>query len=187
MNDKKAIRREIKNMLCSLSTDDMQQQADIVFHKIESMDCFCNAKKILMYYSIPSELPTHKAIDKWNGTKTLLLPRVDGDNLRIYEYDTTKVEIGSYGVTEPMPNCIEHSINDIDLVIVPAMAFDHNGNRLGHGKGYYDRLLASAKQAVKIGIALDCQILDTIPHDMLDVKMDIVISASHTFVLTENI
>lgn len=185
MSKKKVIRGKIRNMLCTLSDDFMQQQADIVFHKIENMDCFYNAKNILLYYSLPTELPTHKVIDEWNATKTILLPRVDSDSLRIYEYDSSEMEIGSYDVMEPSARCLEHSIHDIDVAIVPAMAFDHDGNRLGHGKGYYDRLLASASTIKKIGVAFDCQILDYVPHDILDVKMDAVVSASYTSLINK--
>ncbi len=64
---------------------------------------------------------------------------------------------------------------DIDLVITPGLAFDHNNNRLGHGKGYYDRLLAGMR-AFKIGVCFNFQLFNEIPYTLNDVKMDMVIT-----------
>ena len=80
----------------------------------------------------------------------------------------------SYGILEPV-KIIEKSPNKIDLIIVPGIGFDKRGNRLGHGKGYYDKLLRKLK-TIKIGLAFELQIVDQIPTDENDVPVDLIIT-----------
>ena len=74
--------------------------------------------------------------------------------------------------------------DEIDLVIVPAVALDIKGNRLGRGKGYYDRLLPQCPQAYKIGVALECQLLEELPVDPFDAPLDAVFTASNEIIIT---
>ena len=87
---------------------------------------------------------------------------------------------GSFNIAEPSASCKEYTIADVDLAIVPAMAFDNKGHRLGRGKGFYDRLLANSP-TTKIGVAFSTQILKTVPADAFDVGMDIVITDKSVF------
>ncbi len=140
------------------------------------------ADRILMYHSLPDELSTHKFIDRWASKKHFYLPRVNGVNLDILPYDETRLSLGSFQIEEPTGDDTT-DINDIELIIVPAVAYDRQGNRVGRGKGYYDRLLTGSK-ATKIGVGYDFQLIeegiDTDPHD---VRMDVVITESHHIVI----
>ncbi len=131
-----------------------------------------------MYHSLPDELSTHKFIDRWASKKHFYLPRVNGVNLDILPYDETRLSLGSFQIEEPTGDDTT-DINDIELIIVPAVAYDRQGNRVGRGKGYYDRLLTG-----KIGVGYDFQLIeegiDTDPHD---VRMDVVITESHHIVI----
>ena len=97
-------------------------------------------------------------------------------NLDILPYDESRLELGAFHIEEPTgDNTV--SPEEIELVVVPAVAYDRQGNRLGRGKGFYDRLLATTR-ATKIGVAYEFQIVDEIPCEPHDVKMDMVISQS---------
>lgn len=151
-----------------------QQAADEVFANLEKSAAFILATHILMYHSLPDELPTRAFLKKWSGRKNFYLPRVNGVNLDILPYDETRLELGSFHIEEPTGNnTIDPS--EMELIVVPAVAYDRKGNRLGRGKGFYDRLLATTK-APKIGIAYEFQVVDEIPAEPHDIPMDMVIS-----------
>lgn len=148
--------------------------ADEVFERLENTAAFLLADRILMYHSLPDELSTHRFLDKWHGKKSFFLPRVNGVNLEILPYDESRLELGSFHIEEPTgDNTV--SADEIELVIVPGVAYDHSGNRLGRGKGFYDRLLATTR-ATKVGVGYEFQIVEEIPSEPHDVKMDMVIS-----------
>ncbi|WP_368408689.1 5-formyltetrahydrofolate cyclo-ligase, partial [uncultured Muribaculum sp.] len=132
--------------------------------------------KILMYHSLPDELSTIDFIDKWHTRKHFFLPRVNGVNLDVLPYDRTRLQYGSFHIEEPTGDDIE-DIDNIELIIVPGIAYDNRGNRVGRGKGYYDRLLSRTK-ATKIGIGYDFQLVDEIDSEPHDITMDIVITDS---------
>ena len=134
------------------------------------------ADKILMYHSLPDELSTIDFIDKWHTRKHFFLPRVNGVNLDVLPYDRTRLQYGAFHIEEPTGDDIE-DIDNIELIIVPGIAYDNRGNRVGRGKGYYDRLLSRTK-ATKIGIGYDFQLVDEIDSEPHDITMDIVITDS---------
>lgn len=149
-----------------------------VFDRLERTAAFVMADKVLMYHSLPDELSTHDFLRKWGSKKKFFLPRVNGVNLDILPYDESRLELGSFHIEEPTGNDFV-DVDDIELIIVPAVAYDRRGNRLGRGKGFYDRLLASAK-ATKIGVGYEFQLVDDIPSEPHDVPVDYVITQSLT-------
>lgn len=172
--DKNEIRKKIKAMKSMLLESEKLDAADSAFRRLEQTAAFLMANKILMYHSLPDELSTHSFLKKWNNRKKFYLPRVNGVNLEILPYDKSRLELGAFHIEEPTGNDTI-DIDEIELVIVPGVAYDKKGNRLGRGKGFYDRLLCTSK-ATKIGIAYDFQIVEEIPAEPHDVSVDIVIS-----------
>lgn len=164
-----------------LSENERMEAAAAVFGQLERTAAFLMAEHILMYHSLPDELFTHSFLKKWGGGKHFYLPRVNGVNLDILPYEESRLELGSFHIEEPKgDNTIDPSL--IDLIVVPAVAYDRKGNRLGRGKGFYDRLLSTTK-ATKVGVAYDFQIMDSVPTEPHDVPMDMVISQSGTIVI----
>lgn len=162
---------------------DMEKEsaASEVFARLEETPAFMVAERILMYHSLPDELSTRQFLSKWKERKSFYLPRVNGVNLDILPYDESRLELGSFHIEEPVGNdCAD--INDIELIVVPAVAYDRAGNRLGRGKGFYDRLLGSTK-AVKVGVGYDFQLMDSIPVEPHDVKMNILITPKSYIVI----
>ena len=157
-----------------LSEIEKAAAAEEVFSRLENTAAFMMADTILMYHSLPDELQTVSFLRKWNGKKRFFLPRVNGVNLDLLPYDESRLELGSFHIEEPIGSDVA-DVDDIELMIIPAVAFDRNGNRLGRGKGFYDRLLATSR-ATKIGVGYDFQLLDSIPAEPHDVAMDMVIT-----------
>ncbi|MCM1484203.1 MAG: 5-formyltetrahydrofolate cyclo-ligase [Muribaculaceae bacterium] len=176
---KEDIRRLVRASKSMLTERERIQAAEDVFEQLEQLAAFMMSEHILMYHSLPDELSTHRFLDKWHNTKRFYLPRVNGVNLDILPYEESTLKLGSFHIEEPQGNSTA-DIDDIELVVVPAMAYDRKGNRVGHGKGYYDRLLAGSK-AIKIGVAYDCQLVEEIDTDPFDQPVDIVITQSRTY------
>lgn len=172
--EKSEIRRKIRNLRMMLSEAEKAQAADEVFDQLEKTAAFMMADNILMYHSLPDELSTHRFLKKWNGRKHFFLPRVNGVNLDILPYEETRLELGSFQIEEPTGDNYAN-VDDIELMIIPAVAFDRRRNRLGRGKGFYDRLLATSR-ATKIGVGYEFQLMDELPAEEHDVAMDMVIT-----------
>lgn len=178
------IRRSVKARKTLLSDDDKFSAAEKVFGLLEQTADFLLADRILMYHSLPDELPTLNFLRKWSDRKKFYLPRVSGVNLDILPYDEQRLELGAFHIEEPTGNDTV-DISHIELIVVPAVAFDRKGNRLGRGKGYYDRLLAGSK-ATKVGVGYEFQLLGEIPAEPHDIRMDMVITQSATFIVDKN-
>lgn len=172
--NKDTIRMRIKARKSLLNEMERIQAAQRVFDLVEKTAAFLLADNILMYHSLPDELSTRDFIEKWSARKHFYLPRVNGVNLDILPYDRSRLHLGAFNIEEPQGDDTA-SINDIELIIVPGVAYDRRGNRIGRGKGYYDRLLQSS-DAVKMGVAYACQLCDDIEPDDFDVRMHYVIT-----------
>ncbi|RLD56548.1 MAG: 5-formyltetrahydrofolate cyclo-ligase [Bacteroidetes bacterium] len=174
--EKKALRKKIKALKAEVSFEEKKLRSKNIFLKLEQNDFFINTKTVMLYWSMKDEVFTHDFVIKWASCKEIILPSVDGDNLILKKF-TGKEDLiagDKYEILEPGGKVFENE-NEIDLIVVPGVAFDKQNNRMGRGKAYYDKLLKTLK-AKKIGVCFDFQLLDNIPHDKYDVKMDLVIS-----------
>lgn len=150
-------------------------ETDSLWKTIESLPEFRCAGTVLLYMSIDGEVPTGGFIGKWRSTKKIVIPKVVGNDLLLYEYDPDKLAEGYRGIAEPAEDAVQVGCTEVDLAIVPGVAFTRSGIRLGRGKGFYDRLLPSLT-CPKIGICFSYRILPNIPSDPWDVPLDKVIS-----------
>lgn len=175
------VRAKIRNLKNMLSDLEKISAADAVFERLEHSAAFQLADKVLMYHSLPDELETHRFLNKWKDRKKFFLPRVNGVNLELLPYDESRLEIGSFHIEEPTGNNL-HPVEEIEMIVVPGVAFDRKGVRLGRGRGFYDRLLQNAK-AIKVGIGYEFQLVDDLPSEPHDVPMDMVITEHTTIVI----
>ncbi len=173
--EKKILRQKMRQHKENISFVEKNRLSGIIFKKIENHAVFQNAKIILLYWSMDDEVSTHEFINKWYQKKMILLPVTLDDRLELREFSGEEYlkKTSKLALYEPAGR-IYTNVEAIDLVIVPGVAFDTNNNRLGRGKGYYDRLLPSLR-AYKLGVCFDFQLLENIPHHEDDVKMDEVI------------
>ncbi len=168
------IRRDIKHRKQLLTEQEKADAAHRCFALLEQCREFTDARNVLVYASLPDEISTAGFIDRWHNEKRLFLPRVNGDDLDILPYSPADTGKGAFGIEEPMgSDC--HDIEEIDLVVVPGVAFDRKGNRLGRGRGYYDRLLSQARCPL-IGVAYSLQIAEELPAEPHDIKIPVVIT-----------
>lgn len=147
-----------------------------IMKQLEETELFRQASCIALYYSIPGEVQTAAFLEKWFDKKQLLLPLVVGNDLRLLPYKGKEtLRPGAFGIPEPAEQETTVAESEIDLIIVPGVAFDRRLNRIGRGKGFYDRLLATL-QVPKIGICFDFQLQESIPIEAFDKKMDLIIT-----------
>lgn len=147
----------------------------LVMQALEADAHFQAAQTVLMYYSLPDEVDTHAFIEKWCQKKRILLPVVVGDELELRLFTSAnKLQTGSFGIAEPTGTLFS-DYSQIDLVIVPGVAFDQSGNRLGRGKGFYDRLLSKLPNAYKTGLCYPYQLVAEVPTESTDIQMNSVI------------
>lgn len=179
--EKNEIRRKVKALRQMLLEHERRAAADQVFERLEKTAAFLMADRILMYHSLPDELFTHSFLDKWAGRKHFYLPRVNGVNLEILPYDKSRLELGSFHIEEPAGDDVIDP-EQIEMIVVPAVAYDRRGNRLGRGKGFYDRLLSTTK-ATKVGVGYEFQLVDEVPVEPHDVAVDIIITQNNTIVV----
>lgn len=181
LSEKNELRFKMKNLRVVLSEMDRKSAAEEVFERLEKTAAFLLADRIMMYHSLPDELYTHDFLKKWSGKKRFYLPRVNGVNLEVLPYEESRLELGSFHIEEPTGiNVTDPS--EIELVVVPAVAYDRKGKRLGRGKGFYDRFLKDT-HATKVGVGYEFQLLDEIPAEPHDVAMDIIVTQKTTIVI----
>lgn len=175
MTDKSEIRREVRRRIAELSQQQRLDAAEEIFRRIEASEQFARAHCIALYASLPDEVPTHEVIARWASTKRVVLPRVEGEIMRFYDYNPSTMSRGSFGIDEPEA-AVECLPAEIDMMVIPARAFTPSGVRLGRGKGFYDRYMSQPEfRAYKIGVAFECQIFDTLPFEDHDITANEVI------------
>ena len=144
--------------------------------QVEALEAFRRAGTVLLYWSMDDEVQTHDFVNRWYRDKCLLLPCVDGDDLRLRQYTGPEcLKAGEqFGIGEPTgPEFTD--LESVELIIVPGVAFDSKGNRMGRGRGFYDRLLKSTPNAYKVGVGFDFQMVEEVPVEEFDVAMDRVV------------
>ena len=169
---KKELRKEIIYLRDNL--EDRYNKSMIIKNKIMNLDIYKNSKVIALYSSMKSEVDTKELIkESLELGKKVLLPRILNKNKMIFIEinNDTNYERNTFGVLEPIG--IEEK--NIDLMIIPGVAFDKDNNRLGYGRGYYDKYLKD-KDLYKIGICFHEQLVDNIEVDEHDIKMDLIIT-----------
>lgn len=177
MDTKKEFRQTVRELKKQYSQKQLEEFSQTILSHLEEDDHFKEAKTVLIYSSLPDEVQTAAFIEKWYAQKQLLLPKVEGELLSLHPYSGPQsMKKGMFGILEPQtPPFLD--FQKLDLAVVPGMAFDKCGNRLGRGRGFYDRLLTSflPYHIYIIGIAFPFQIFDKIPATMSDMKMDTVL------------
>jgi 5-formyltetrahydrofolate cyclo-ligase len=142
----------------------------------------------MLYVHMRDEVRTQDFLAAALGTKRIVVPYCVGDELELFVLESMdELAIGTYGILEPrldmraLPGR-RPRLSEIELIMVPGVAFDRQGGRLGHGKGFYDKLLRRAPPATPlVGVAFECQLFDTIPMLPHDVRMGMVITEAGTY------
>jgi len=175
-NSKAELRQKIRAALAKIS---------LAVRMVESLDLCArlepqlqSAHTILFFAPLPDELDVWLLLEKLLPAKKICAlpafdPATQSYSARRVQNLETDIAAGKFGVSEPLPGCEEIPLNRFDLVLVPGLAFDLSGNRLGRGRGFYDRILAAAS-GVKCGVAYDFQLLEKIPTEPHDARVNFI-------------
>lgn len=154
----------------------LHEWSDHIASLLEETSLFRQAHSIALYHALPDEVQTEALLKKWFLSKELWLPLVDGNDLKLIQYTGEEnLRKGAFGIWEPKEFVHQSTDAELDLIIIPGVAFDKQCNRLGRGKGFYDRLLKK-QQVPKIGICYEFQLLDSLPVESFDIPMNAVIT-----------
>ncbi|WP_176461832.1 5-formyltetrahydrofolate cyclo-ligase [Anaeromicrobium sediminis] len=182
---KKLIRKDLLRIRRSLTKSEVEAKSHKIFTNLCNMDLFKKSKSIMVYMDFRNEVQTDELINYMlkqdkrpiipisvPSTKELIL-----SELKNPEED---LEEGTYGVLEPKKDKIRpFDPNDLDLILVPGVAFDTSGYRLGYGAGYYDRFISSLKKKVPtIALSFDLQLIEKVPINEFDQKLDYILTES---------
>ncbi len=176
-HEKKALRKQVRAAKQAIPLNEKIARSRAIFEQVEALPQFMQAHTILLYWSMDDEVATHAFVEKWYRDKTVLLPCVDGDDLVLRQYTGPDcLQAGpQFGIGEPRGPVFSRT-DEIAMIVVPGVAFDSRCNRMGRGRGFYDRLLKSTPQAFKVGVAFRFQMFDAIPVEPFDVPMNCVIT-----------
>lgn len=188
---KKEFRKKVISDRNNQSYESLCKNSSIITQKILALDCIKTAKNIMLYLDFNNEVKTDELIIKLLSLgKTVSSPITIKEEKKLIPSQIIDlkdgVKIGAYGIREPKPECSpEVEVKDIDVVIVPAVAFDKDCYRLGYGGGFYDRFIERLREdAITVGIAFDLQIFDSVPKEDHDAQLDYIITESQ--ILTPN-
>ncbi len=170
--EKDELRRHIRKLKAQTGSAALLAESRQVLQSVEHDAGFLSADTVLLYWSLPDEVNTHDFVRRWAQRKHVLLPRVCGDNLQLATYrNDDDLHAGAFGIMEPTGTTFT-DYRQITFALIPGMAFNGDGHRLGRGKGYYDKLLPQLPDARKAGICFSFQMLESIPTECHDVVMD---------------
>lgn len=173
--EKMRLRELLSQKRRMLTPEMVHENSNKLVALIEHLPAFQSAQTVLIYYPIRNEIDVLSLIKKYKQTKTFLFPVVQNKSMIACPYDgNEKMHRGKYNIPEPTTLPYD---GKIDLTIVPGVAFDAKGNRLGRGGGYYDRYITTTKShSLLVGVGYDFQIIDKVPTNILDKHMDYVIA-----------
>lgn len=181
MTHKESIRAEMRKRRAALTSLGIRQASMRIQRAVMKLPEWAAAQRVCVYLAMPSEVQTRRLLTACWKTGKQVLVLAYRKTERHYDLARLRsgasVKAGHWTVPEPIrPNWAAPV--RVDLVVTPGLAFDRSGGRLGHGGGHYDRLLAETamKQAFKVGLALECQMVMRVPMNMRDIRMNAVVT-----------
>ncbi len=179
---KRALRKEMLATLAAMSAQASAAKSHQACHHLISLEEFRSAQTVMMYLPMPREVDTAPlALAAWQDGKTVVVPRVYWDQRHMIpvlckSLDDENLSPGRFGVREPLRG-EPWPLEEIDLVVTPALAFDRQGHRLGRGGGFYDRFLASPHlRATVCGLGFAEQVVDELPTADNDHRLDVLVT-----------
>ena len=183
-NMKNKTRERLLENRKKMSKNDVLEKSELIKKRFFALQEFKEAENIAFYVSYDNEVYTHDMIkESMAKKKNVFVPYVDKKNRDLILSKLKNwgdLQVGAYNVLEPKKECIQEAfVENVDIVVVPGVGFDVKGNRIGHGRGYYDRFL-NGSTAERVGLAFEFQIVDRIPVDDHDEPVDKIITERRT-------
>lgn len=173
---KKILREQTLRRRLSLKPAEIKKASSLIVKKFKNLPEFKKAKSILFYIPIKNEIDTLLIIKECFGKKIVLVPKVYWQKMSAYKIESLEdLEYGAFNIPTAKRHCPIFKLSDIDIIVIPGIAFDKKMDRIGFGKGFYDKFLKRFK-GLKIALAYDFQIIENIPGERYDEKVDIIVT-----------
>lgn len=181
METKKDIRKRVLETRNNISQKEWEQKSYSIYEKVVTHPFFLESDVIYCYVACRNEADTKKIIQKaWELNKRVAVPKVEGEEMNFYYIsDFFELKEGYRQIPEPITTLPAQETEG--LVIMPGVAFDRNRNRIGYGKGFYDKYLAKHSFHKTIAIGFACQLVDEIETNTFDFQPDILITEEHIY------
>ncbi len=173
---KRALRREILGRRDALAPSERAERSARIRDRLLALPELERASMVMAFWSFGSEVDTGPILAGLEERAVgVALPRIEGDDLVALRYRRGDPLVGTaFGAREPARGTAL-APSDLDVVVVPGVAFDRMGHRIGYGRGFYDRFLRSTP-AFRVAVAFDLQVVDRVPHGRADVPVDAVVT-----------
>lgn len=181
MPAKQDLRQRLRQVVASIPADQIETRSLRAAHRLFERPEYAKAEAIMVFLSLPSEVETTPIVLRaWQDGKRVVAPKVSWNQRRMLPLEfrslTEDLVASSMGIREPIAG-VPFPTELIDLIIVPGLGFDEYGNRVGRGRGFYDRFLANAElRGVACGLAFEEQVVPSIPAGPLDRPVDMLIT-----------
>lgn len=174
--EKQQIRQAMRRLNRSLTAEARAAASARIFGAVERLAAFRRARCVALFCALPDEPESCGAAARWAAAgRRVVVPRVEGETMRFFEYDPAQLTAGAFGIAEPSAAARCCPPAEIDLMVVPGVAFTAAGDRLGRGRGYYDKYLSQSDfRGFKVGVCYAHQLLDALPAEPHDIRMDAV-------------
>ncbi|HEX4263890.1 MAG TPA: 5-formyltetrahydrofolate cyclo-ligase [Verrucomicrobiae bacterium] len=177
---KSELRQQIRTRLKSIPAEQQAAASARACALLEQQAAWKRAQLVFFFAPLPGELDIWPLLrDGLAGGKTIALPRFDAATQRYIACQITDIakdlSAGQFGIREPGGHCIAIPLNRLDLILVPGVAFDRHGRRLGRGKGFYDQMLTVVR-GTTCGVAFDEQIVEAVPVEPHDVHLNCILT-----------
>lgn len=187
--EKQSLRKWAKSQL--RDAPDLEERGEAIQKRLLLLPELCAARRVMSYVSFGTEVPTQQLLAALlKQEKTVVVPYCRGEELELFHLqEFSELSPGVHGILEPRRNLqnAKKKINpsDLDVILVPGLAFDRQCFRLGRGAGYYDKFLAQfsalQKPPTTIGLSYQCQMVEHVPREAHDQKLQFVITENQIF------
>src|SRR3989344_4436157 len=174
---KNQLKEKILEKRNSLSKEEVIEKSRKIKLNLFNLESYKKSKTAMFFVSFSSEVNTQDMINESIGRKTAIAPKVVQNEIEpsvIIDLDSL-IPSGKFGIPEPI-ELMKIAYKNIDLVLVPGIAFDKEGHRICYVFGYYDKFLKKVPKAVKIGLCFDFQVVDKVPREEHDVPVDLIVT-----------
>lgn len=177
---KSELRIEMRAKLHAITTEQRAHASTLACARLREQKIWAQAKSVMFYATLCDELDFSPLVEEALADgKTVALPKFVEATKSYAPFKISHAQrdcaAGKFGIVEPTATCAQFPANRLDLILVPGVAFDLTGHRLGRGQGYYDRLLANVA-GIKCGVAFDEQLVQRIPAEAHDIRMNCVLT-----------
>ncbi len=178
---KKELRQQLRQVLGGLPPTTLHQRSVQACTLLTHTPEYSKAEVVMVFLSLPTEIDTTPLVlHAWRSRKRVLAPKVSWEQRRMLPIEITSlsddVAETPLGIREPAQG-VPIPVASIDLVVVPGLGFDREGNRIGRGRGFYDRFLAHRDfRGTSCGLALEAQVVEQVPSEEMDVQVDMLVT-----------